>query len=380
MAPITPPPDDWHPRKGFEILTKHKNAIRQLHIYGKVSICVLQIRYRDPVTKKPLGYTTIRKILGYPAPERRRPNRTGPKFLLSNREVDEVIIYCTQSWEHRILQYPKLREELGLKCSVQTLERRLNQRGYYRCVACQKPYLTIEQVKARYLWAVAHIFWTWQWLTILWSDEVTFLVGGRSAKAKVTRNTNKGCSERYYNTCIQHQFHRGHTIPVNAWGAIGHNYKSPLLFLDGHGKSGAFLQTDYLSQILEYLQPIIATFALITRTLNGSPEPLFMEDGNSAHGHKSAHNCCAKYRAKHGISLLPHPSTSPDMNPIEKCWRRLKQKLHRRLHQPLTVEEMKQAVLEEWEAIPQEWINNLIAQQEHWVTVLMQRHGWSTPN
>jgi transposase len=105
-----------------------------------------------------------------------------------------------------------------------------------------------------------------------------------------------------------------------------------------------------------------------------------MEDGNSAHGHKSAYNCCAKYQAKHGISLLPHPSTSPDMNPIEKCWRRLKQRIHRRLHQPTTAEEMKQAVLEEWEAIPQEWINSLIAKQEHWVTVLLQRHGWSTPN
>lgn len=151
MAPITPPPDDWHPRKGFEILTKYKNAIRQLYIYGKVSICALQIRYRDLATQKPLGYTTIKKILGYPAPERQCPNRTGPKFLLSNKEVDEVIIYCAQSWEYRILQYLKFREELGLKCSVQTLEYRLNQRGYYYCIACQKPYLTIEQVKARYL-------------------------------------------------------------------------------------------------------------------------------------------------------------------------------------------------------------------------------------
>ncbi len=41
---------------------------------------------------------------------------------------------------------------------------------------------------------------------------------------------------------------------------------------------------------------------------------------------------------------------------------------------------MEVAVTEEWNAIPQERINSLILKQEHWVTVLMQRHGWSTPN
>jgi transposase len=380
MAPTTPPLDDWEHKKGFEIATKHKNAIRQLHWFGKVSICALQIRYRDPITKKPLGESTIRKILGYPNPERRRPNRIGPKRILSDAEVDAAIVYCAESWETRIMNWWKLREELGLACSVQTLKRRMHQRGYYRCVACQKPYLTLAQVTARFLWAIAHLFWTVEWLKVLWSDEVTFLVGGKSTKQMVTRNIKKGCSERFCDTCIQHQLHRGQTIPVNAWGAIGYGYKSPLLFVDGTGKKGAFKQVDYLSQVLEYLQPILEAFALITHTLRPSVEPLFMEDGNPAHGHKSTTNCCARYRTRHGIILMPHPSTSPDMNPIEKCWRYIKQHLHRRRHQPATEAEMRKAVTEEWNAIPQEWINELILKQEHWVTVLMQRHGWSTPN
>ena len=187
--------------------------------------------------------------------------------------------------------------------------------------------------------------------------------------------------ERFCETCIQHQLHRGHTTPVNAWGAIGYGYKSPLLFLLGSGKKGAFKQTDYLAQILQpHIEGIIQAFALKTHQLRPTAEPLFMEDGNSAHGHKSTSNCCAKWRTKHGIVLMPHPSISPDMNPIEKCWRRIKQALHRRKHQPNTEAEMEAAVTEEWEAIPQEWINGLILKQEHWVHVLMERHGWSTPN
>ncbi|KAF8867131.1 hypothetical protein BDZ45DRAFT_4653 [Acephala macrosclerotiorum] len=105
-----------------------------------------------------------------------------------------------------------------------------------------------------------------------------------------------------------------------------------------------------------------------------------MEDRNSAHGHKSAHNCCAQYRTKHGIILMPHPSTSPDMNPIEKCWRWIKQSLHRRHRQPTNEDEMRQFVLEEWDRIPQKWINELIDKQEHWVHVLVERCGWATPN
>jgi hypothetical protein len=95
MAPITPPFDFNH-TKGFEIRTKHKEAIRQLYFFGKVPVYALQKRYK-------LSESSIRKILSYLAPERDRPNRTGPTFLLSNTRVDEIILYYAESWENRIL-------------------------------------------------------------------------------------------------------------------------------------------------------------------------------------------------------------------------------------------------------------------------------------
>ena len=274
------------------------------------------------------------------------------------------------------MDYEALVKELGLDCKASTLQKRLHQRGYFRYVACQKPYLTAAQVLGRLLWAITHIFWHEEWLKVLWSDEVTFLVGGRTVKARVTRNK----SERTHPTCIQHQFHRGGTVPVNAWGAIGYGYKSPLIFVHGSGKKGAFTQKDYLAQVLSRIQPILEAFAAITHLLRPSVEPLFMEDGNSAHGHKSIRNYCARYRTAHGIILMPHPSTSPDINPIKKYWRRIKQVSYRRRRQPITIVEIKVMMLEEWDRISQDWINKLILKQEHWVQVLMERHGWSTPN
>ena len=54
--------------------------------------------------------------------------------------------------------------------------------------------------------------------------------------------------------------------------------------------------------------------------------------------------------------------------------------MHRRRLQHTIVAEIERMVLEEWDRIPQEWINKLVLEQEHWVQVLIKRHGWSTPN
>ena len=67
-------------------------------------------------------------------------------------------------------------------------------------------------------------------------------------------------------------------------GVIGYWYKSPLLFIEGTGKSGTFKQTDYLSQILEKLQLILEVFAFIHHLLRPVLELLFLKDWNSVHG------------------------------------------------------------------------------------------------
>jgi hypothetical protein len=41
--------------------------------------------------------------------------------------------------------------ELKLEYSVETLKIQLRQRGYFRCIACQKPYLTAAQALAQFL-------------------------------------------------------------------------------------------------------------------------------------------------------------------------------------------------------------------------------------
>jgi len=362
--PFTPP---MSPRKpGEEIKTKHKEAIRQLYKFAKKGLQQLMGYYS-------LGDSTIRRILQYDLPERKRITRTGrPRESLNAQEIRDVIEYISTNHSTRVLDYPQIKYELNLSCSTKTLSRRLKEAGYYSCICCQKPYLTKAQAKARWLWGITYMFWgLWEWSQILWSDEVTFLIGGKKCKQRCIRNRKERC----HPDCIQFQMHRGHTTQVHFFGAIGHGYKSRLVQIHGSGKNGAFTQKDYLAQIL---RPYIMGFLKAFKAVCGTPQ--LMEDGNSAHGHKSIQNPCAVWRATWGITLFPHPAISPDMNPIEKCWRWIKQALHRRNRQPTNEAEMVAAVREEWEKIPQKWIDELIEKQDYWVHELVKRSGWSTPN
>ena len=44
--PTTPPPLDFDHKPGFEIATKHKNAIRELYGFGEKSTAELMARYK----------------------------------------------------------------------------------------------------------------------------------------------------------------------------------------------------------------------------------------------------------------------------------------------------------------------------------------------
>ena len=148
--PTTPPMPEHVP--GEEILTKHKEAIRQLYIRAKFMPAHLAVLYN-------VGVSTINRVLRYDAPERPRPNRTGLAYKLNDAYVNWIIEYLSETYRQRTLNWVQLHDELGLTCTTKTLVQRLKQRGYFRCVACQKPYLTPDQVHARFLWAITHIFW-----------------------------------------------------------------------------------------------------------------------------------------------------------------------------------------------------------------------------
>uniref|UniRef100_A0A3B4TJG1 Tc1-like transposase DDE domain-containing protein n=1 Tax=Seriola dumerili TaxID=41447 RepID=A0A3B4TJG1_SERDU len=61
-----------------------------------------------------------------------------------------------------------------------------------------------------------------------------------------------------------------------------------------------------------------------------------------------------------GMQQMPWPTYSPDMNPIEHAWDALGRAIKERDNIPQTLQELAQALTEEWEALPTDNINKLV--------------------
>ncbi|KAJ4448410.1 hypothetical protein ANN_10426 [Periplaneta americana] len=66
------------------------------------------------------------------------------------------------------------------------------------------------------------------------------------------------------------------------------------------------------------------------------------------------------YLQEVGIHVLPLAARGPDMNPIEHVWNMLGRRVKNRRPRPESLQELRRALGEEWELIPQEYIANQI--------------------
>ncbi|KAF1812429.1 hypothetical protein P152DRAFT_458805 [Eremomyces bilateralis CBS 781.70] len=97
------------------------------------------------------------------------------------------------------------------------------------------------------------------------------------------------------------------------------------------------------------------------------------EDGDPSHGTRSWNNLAAQAKRAAGISILPHPAQSPDLNPIEAIWQLIKQRLRGGNWQ--TVEEFKGAILREWRRITQQQIRSRISEMRWRCKEVVQLEG-----
>ena len=122
------------------------------------------------------------------------------------------------------------------------------------------------------------------------------------------------------------------------WGAIGWDYKSPLVFLEKLPGRKGICSKAYLEQVLE---PMV--FPLFDSL---GPEYIFVEDGAKVHKGKAR-----LPRLEHGIRSFDWPPSSPDLNIIERVWWYMKEELKKLLYVITTKDELKREIQRIWDGI-----------------------------
>ena len=122
------------------------------------------------------------------------------------------------------------------------------------------------------------------------------------------------------------------------WGAISWDYKSPLVFLEKLPEHKGICSKAYLQQVLE---PIV--FPLFD---NLGPEYIYMEDGSKVHLGKAR-----LPRLQHGIHGFKWPPSLPDLNPIEKVWRWMKEEIKKLPYVPKNREDMCRELQALWDRV-----------------------------
>jgi transposase len=125
----------------------------------------------------------------------------------------------------------------------------------------------------------------------------------------------------------------------------------------------------YISQVLE---AHLGTF--YNQMKEERPEIMFQQDGAPSHTSKLT----KRWLADHRISLFLHPPSSPDVNPIESVWHKLKKIIQALPHPPTSVLKLIKAVQDAWDALEIPDIDKYVDTMSERVQAVLDANGGHT--
>jgi hypothetical protein len=229
-----------------------------------------------------------------------------------------------------------------------TIRRAFHARGYHKCIACQKPYLTARSIAQRREFLALRRSWTLnQWRRVRFSDECHF---GRGPRRKL--HIIRRAGERYHPDCIQRTFNEKTAKYKNekrwhVWAAIGYNFKSKLVFYETDSSNGKMTGRVYIDKVLQEVKSWI----------DRGDDFILEEDKDSAHG-TGQNSEVRRCKEQIGLQYFFNASGSPDLSPIENIWRAQKQKIKAVDH--FDDDTLVAAIIRCWDEIAQSTVNKYV--------------------
>lgn len=282
-------------------------------------------------------------------PKTRKP--AGRKKIVSNTMARSLLRHAsTGNYSAR-----QLRDLLDLPVSVRRVQQLLLNSANLKYKKMKSaPLMTEKHKDDRYKWACEHVSWTIQeWRQVVFSDEKRFCLDGPDGFAFYWQDLRQ--EPRIFSKRQQ----GGQAIMV--WAAMTYN-----------GLSNMCLTSDNMDSIM-YCN-ILGTEMLRFAHESASDTFLFQQDGASVH----RSNYTLDWLDSNDVYLLPWPAKSPDLNPIENLWAVLARKVYRNQRQFRNVDDLKNAVIEEWNGITSSLTKNLISSMPKRCLETIKRQGKKT--
>jgi len=142
------------------------------------------------------------------------------------------------------------------------------------------------------------------------------------------------------------------------WDGFGYAGKSPLCFIPTRTNAEIYI---------ELLETVLIEFA----GDHYGDEWIFQQDNAPIHTARKTKD----FLAARKIPLLQWPAISPDLNPIEDLWGILSNKVYKNGRQFDTVNDLKKALIKEWDQINPTTLQNLATSMPNRINQIFIKKG-----
>ena len=194
-----------------------------------------------------------------------------------------------------------------------------------------------------------------EWGNVLFTDESRFCLRSPDGRERVWRRPD----ERFVQCCISERIPFG-AGNVMVWARVSLHDRTELVIIE----NGSITADRYIRQCL--------SDHVIPFSHHIGPNFRLMQDNARPH----VARIVTQYLEEVNILRLQWPSRSPDLNPIEQVWDMLGRRVRQRNIE--TLPELRRALLEEWENIPQESITNCVASMPNRLMEVIRARGGNT--